>query len=165
MDGATAVGSFGPCRSHCVRHGRAGEPRRAKLDHRGYDLVDENWAQSERPGCWSWKVFLCLFVVWGFFLVELLPSKEVAVAHVASGICFSRTWFAGKRTDVSCFFLRDCNGRCGLLERLAGSFLSSTPCRARRHVLDCGGMGNPLRLQHAIPRCDRGVGRSTRRTD
>ena len=52
-------------------------------------------------------------------------------------------------------FLRDCDSRSGLLERLAGSCSSCTFCRARRHDWDRGGMGNTIRSCHDIAGCDR----------
>ena len=76
------------------------------------------------------------------------------MAHVASGICLSRTWSAGERTDASAVFLRDRDSRSGVFQRLAGSFSSCTFCRARRDGWDCGRMGDSIRLQHDLAGCD-----------
>ena len=86
------------------------------------------------------------------------------MAHVASGICFSRAWFARKRADAPPVFLRDCDSRSRVLERVAGSCSSCTFHRAHRHDRDRGGMGNSIRPRHDITGCDRQMVGSVHRT-
>ena len=52
-------------------------------------------------------------------------------------------------------FLRRCDRRSRLLERLAASCSSCTFCRDRSDDWDRGGMGNSIPPRHDIARCDR----------
>src|SRR5215470_700389 len=141
MDGAYTVGPFGACCSDCVCHRRPRQSWPARFDPCGYDLADEHRHYRERPLNRDRRLVRVSLRASDYFLAELLSSKQVAVAHVAPCICFSRTWFAGKRTDAPCFFLRRCDSRSGLLERVAGSCSSRTLCRAFSHGWDRGSLG------------------------
>ena len=123
---------------------------RASLGARGSIIAAMIWLTNigiiEKGRLIEIEGVVCLSLRSGdYFLAELLSSKEIAVAYLASGICFSRAWSAGKRPDAPVIFLRDCARRSGLLERLAASCSSCTFRRARRHDWDRGGMGDSVR--------------------
>ena len=69
-------------------------------------------------------VSLCGLAI--IFWLSFFLQKKIAVAHVASGIRFSRTWSAGKRADAPGIFLRGRGSRSRLFERLAASCSSRT---------------------------------------
>src|SRR5262249_48533923 len=140
------------------------QPRCEGIDHRSYDLADEYRHHRERPVNRDRGIVRVTLWPGDYLLAEFLPSKEVAVAHLASGICFSRAWSADKRADAPNIFLRDCACRFGWLERLASSCSACAFCRARPHDWDCGGMGNSVRPEHGIAGCDRKMVRSVHGT-
>jgi len=94
---------------------------RATLGARGSIVAAMIWLTNigiiEKGRLIEIEAFVCLSLRPGdYSLAELLSSNKVALAHVASGICFSRAWSAGKRPDAPRIFLRDCHSGSGLLE-------------------------------------------------
>ena len=75
-------------------------------------------------------------------------STEISVAHLGSGIHFSRTRFLGERPNPSHIFLRDCVCRSLANERMAASYSPGAFRRASDHAGNLRGVGYSVLAQH-----------------
>src|SRR5438552_16544663 len=88
MDSASSVGPRRARGLDRVCHGGARRSRPERFDDRSPDLDDEYRNDRKRPTNRNRRA-LCLSL-WprDYLLDEILVSKEIYVAHLASGVCF-----------------------------------------------------------------------------
>ena len=97
------------------------------------------------------------------FLAEPFPATEISVAHLGSGIHFSRPRFLGERPDPSHIFLRDCVCRPLANERMAASYAPCAFRRASDHAGNLRGVGDSVLAQHDDTRRGREMVKSVHR--
>src|ERR1700751_1168921 len=111
MDGPLAFSACCARSGDCLCHRRARESRSQGISDLSSDLVDEYRHDRKRPLDRDRGALRFALRARHHFLVELLDSKEIRVAHLDSWLDFSRAWHAHERAHASCIFLCDCAGR------------------------------------------------------